>query len=152
MSMWKISPVLRLRTSRNPENHQISHWRYVWGQPRSVTSDDLWKVKMQCQRSDVVICWPKICIISPFQSMAVSSVTENTITVGRRLFLLWHHSSVAWPDPVTFFSPKVAQRMPHKLCKISAQSAQRLGSHFRKKTHGVASTSPPSPTSSTGEG
>ena len=30
----------------NPRNRQISHYRYVWGKPRSVTSDDLFKAIM----------------------------------------------------------------------------------------------------------
>ena len=84
---------------------------------------------MQCQRSDVVMFWPKLCIMSPFQSMVASFVAENTFPgkVGRRQYLLWRHSSVTWPDPVNFFLPKAARRMPHKLCKISARSAQRFG-------------------------
>ena len=41
-----------------------------------------------------------------------------------------------WPDLTrSNFLPKVAQRMLHKLCKISAWSAQRFGNHIRK-THG----------------
>ena len=54
--------------------------------------------------------------------------------IGRRLHLLWRHSSVAWPHPVNFL-PEVAQMMLHKLCKVSAWSSQRFGGHSRK-THG----------------
>ena len=102
-----------------------------------MTWDDLWKVKKQCRRSDVVIFWPKSCIMSAFQSMAACSEAENTISwkVGRRLYLLWRHRSVNWPSQV-FFSPKVAQRTSHNLSKISARSAKRFGGHFLKKTHG----------------
>ena len=39
MSMRKISHVVGLRISGNPKNRQISHCRYVQGQPRSVTSE-----------------------------------------------------------------------------------------------------------------
>ena len=45
--MRKISQVFGLRTSRNPQNRQISHYRYAWGQSRLVILDDLWKVKGQ---------------------------------------------------------------------------------------------------------
>ena len=128
--------VFGLRTSRNPKNRQTSHCRYAWGQSRSMTSDDLRKVKMECQRSSMV-CWPKSCMIYPFLLMAASYVAETRFPwkIGRRLYLLWRHSSMAWPDPVIFL-PKAAQRMLHKLCKILAQSAQRFESHFRKKLMG----------------
>ena len=86
------------------------------------------------------MCWPKSCTISPFLLTAASYVAENTVSlkIGRKLYLLWRHSYVTWPDQ-DFFLSKVVQRMPHKLCKISARSAQRLGSHSRK-THGGASS------------
>ena len=105
MSMLTSSNVFGVRISRNDKTCQISHYWYLWGQPMSVTSDDLWKVNMQCQRSHVVMCWPKSCIISPFLLVAASCVAENTISLktGQRLYLLWHHSSVTWPDPVNFF-------------------------------------------------
>ena len=35
-----------------------------------------------------------------------------------------------------FFLPKVAQRMPHKLCKFSARSASYFGVHRRKTSGG----------------
>ena len=45
-SIWveylpKITYVFCLRTSGNHKNRQISYYWYVWGQPRSVASDDL---------------------------------------------------------------------------------------------------------------
>ena len=134
MSMPKISNVFGLRTLGNPKNHQISHYWYVWGQPRSVASDDLWKVIMQCQRSHVVMCWPKSCIMSPSSQWQQVPWLKTWFPwkVGRRMFSLWRHSSVTWPDPVNFFWQKVAQRMLHKPCRISARSAQRFGGHFRK--------------------
>ena len=75
--------------------------------------------------------------------MAAGYVVENTTsvkkkTVGGCKYHLWRHSSVTWPDPINF---KVAQRMPHMLCKISARSAQRFGGHFRKLTVGCISPS-----------
>ena len=64
-------------------------------------------------------------------------MAENTISfkIGRRLYILRRHSSVTWPDKENFWR-KGAQRMPHKLCKISARSDQQFGGHFRKKAHG----------------
>ena len=108
--MWKISHVFSLRTSRNPQNRQIRNYRYAWGRPRSVTSDDLWKSKLKCQRSDVVMCWPKSCIISQFLLIAESYVAEKQFPwkPNRRLYLLWRHSSVTW---LGHFLPTVVQRM-----------------------------------------
>ena len=45
---------------------------------------------------------------------------------------LWRHSHVTGPAPVKQKLPKVAQKMLHKLCKISARSAHRFGGHYRK--------------------
>ena len=42
---------------------------------------------------------------------------------------------MTWPG--NFVLSKVAQGMPHKLCKISARSVQRLGSHSGRKLMGV---------------
>ena len=116
---------------------QINHYSYLcMGSASSVTPDDLWKVNMQCQRSDVVICWPKPFIISPLQSMAASSVAEKSGFLERSVRGCSSYDVIApWSDSVNFSPPKVAQRIRHKLCKISAISSQRFGGHFRK-THG----------------
>ena len=53
----------------------------------------------------------------------------------QRLFPLWRHNFVTWPDLTIFFSRQVAQRMPHKLWKISAWYSKRLSVQLRK-THG----------------
>ena len=66
------------------KNRQISQYRYVWGQSTSLISDDLWKVKMQSQGSDVVISWSKSCVISPFLSMGASYAAQNTISLKHR--------------------------------------------------------------------
>ena len=39
-----------------------------------------------------------------------------------------------WPDLTRSFLPKVAQWVPHNMCKISARSSQRFCRHSRK-TH-----------------
>ena len=153
MSIWLISHVFVPRTSRRPQNRQISHFRYVLGKSRSVTSDYLWKVTMQCQRSDVVICLPKSSISLPFHPCPWQQVTwlktRSPWKNGRRLYLLWRHSSVTWPDPVKPFLPKISQRKSHKLCKMSAWSAQCGGSvavWTKKKTHaGSHHPHPPPP-------
>ena len=52
------------------------------------------------------------------------------------------------PCPTLYLIPgqnvpaKVAQKIPHKLCKISTRSAQHFGDHF-KITPGVCITPPP---------
>ena len=47
------------------------------------------------------------------------------------------------------FLPQIAQRIPHKLHKISAQSAQRFGGYLKKNISGGEGASPPT---RTGEG
>ena len=83
--------------------------------------------------------------LSPFKSIAPRQVafTHDFAEISRRLFLLWRHNFVTWPDPTKFFSLKVAQRMPHKLWKISARSSKWCGVQLRKTHGGVASTPPP---------
>ena len=89
--------------------------------------------------------WHQSHQLSPFNSIAPRQVafTHDFAEILRRLFLLWRHNFVTWPDPTKFFSPKVAQRMPHKLWKISARSSKRCGVQLRKTHGGVASTPPP---------
>ena len=67
-SAGKINHTLGLRTSRNPLKPPIYPLQVIRGQPRSVASDDLQKVKIKCQRSDMVMFWPKTRIMSQFQS------------------------------------------------------------------------------------
>ena len=49
---------------------------------------------------------------------------------------------LTWPF---FYLPKVAQRMHHKLCKISARFAQRFSGHFRKKKRREEDATTPHP-------
>ena len=138
MSMWKNSNVFGLDTPRPPsqkKTRQISYYRYAWGQSKLLTSDDLWMVKMQCQRSDAAIHWPNSCLISPFRSTSASYVAENRISlekIGRRLYNLWRHISVTWLNPVKTKMPKVARRMPHNPSVTSARTAERFRGYFRK--------------------
>ena len=132
--MWKICHVYGLRSSRNPPNRQNSHYKYVWGQPRSLTSDALWNVKMQRQRLDVVISCPKPCVIFPFMSMTALYMVENMISLKNRPEAV--HLMTPWLCEMSSLGQKkilkVLQKMPHELCKISARSARRFDSHFRK--------------------
>ena len=142
MSMWKISCV-RSQDQTNPQNRQISHYRYACGQPRSLTSDDLWKVKTQCQRPDVVIRWSKSFIISPFLSITASYVAENKIswTFDRRLYLLWCNSSVTWPNPVKKL-PKVAQRVHQSAMQNCSAIRTVVRRPFQKRLVGLHHHSP----------
>ena len=90
--------------------------------------------------------WHQSHKLSPFKSIAPRQVafTHDFAEILRRLFLLWRHNFVTWPDPTKFFSPKVAQRMPHKLWKISARSSKRCGVQLRK-THGGGGLHQPPP-------
>ena len=140
--MWKISHApIRPQDLKKLQNRQINHYKCVCGQPRSVTSDDLWKLKMQCQRSDVVICWPKSCIISPFLSMAASYVADGFLQKSVGGCTSCDVISLCPDLTRSLILPKAAERMPHKLCKISARSAQRFGGNSRK-THGGVSPPP----------
>ena len=122
MSMRKISHIFDLRSSRNPQNRQVGHHRYVWDQPRSVTSDGLWKVKIQWQRSDVVMFWPKSCIISPFPLIAASCVAENTIFMKKSVGGCTTYDVIAlWPDLTRSISPPKLR----KWCPISSAKFQR---------------------------
>ena len=60
--------------------------------------------------------------------------------IGRRLFLLWRHSSMIWTDPVKQF-PKAVHGMSHKIRKISERPIQLFGVYFRRKT--IVGVSPP---------
>ena len=112
MSMWIISRIFGLRTSRNPQNRQFRHYRWVWVRPLSVTSDDLRKVKTQCHGSDVVIFWPKSRIMPPFQSRATSYVPENAISVKNRWDVVPFMKSLlhALTDQAIFFFYKICTR------------------------------------------
>ena len=90
--------------------------------------------------------WHQSHQLSPFKSIAPRQVafTHDFAEILRRLFLLWRHNFVTWPDPTKYFSPKVAQRMPHKLWKISARSSKRCGVQLRK-THGGGGLHQPPP-------
>ena len=70
-------------------------------------------------------------------------IVHDFAEILRRLFLLWRHSFVTWPDPTKFFSPKVPQRMLHKLWKISTRSSKRCGVQLRKTHGGVGCINPP---------
>ena len=113
------------------------HDWYIWDQPRSVTSDDL-RMSSCNVRGHISSCTDlnhAYCPHSGQWQQVPWLKTRFQWKVCRRLFLLWRQAP--WPDLTLsiFFLPKVALRMPHKLCKISARSAQRLSGHFRK-THG----------------
>ena len=122
----------------------ICHCEFNRGQWPQVTLVDLDPHLAQCQGSHPVMYWHQSHQLSPFKSIAPRQVafTHDFAEILRRLFLLWRHNFVNWPDPTKFFSPKVAQRMPHKLWKISARSSKRCGVQFRKTHGGVASTPP----------
>ena len=61
------------------------------------------------QRSDMVMFWSKSCIMSPFQSMATSNVSENAISVKNRSQAVRLMTSklrdLIWPG---LFLPKIS--------------------------------------------
>ena len=68
--VWKMKHIFGLSTCTCPPKDQFCS--KVRSQPRLLTLDDLWRDSRQCQRSHVVIFWPVLWIMSPFQSMGTS--------------------------------------------------------------------------------
>ena len=127
MSMWKNSHVFGVRTSRNPQNCQISHYWYAWGQPGPVTSDDLWKVNIQLkfQRLHVDKCWPKSCIISPFLLMAASYMTGQHDFLEKPVGDCTSYDVIGrWPDLTRsiFFCQKLWKGCPISYAKHQCDS------------------------------
>ena len=107
---------------------------------------------MQGQGSQLVMYWHQSHQLSPFKSIALLQVALTiSLKSCRRLFPLWRHNFVTWPDLTTFFHQRL-----RKWCLISYGKFQHdtpnspsvQASSSEKKLMGVAST--PSP--STGEG
>ena len=92
--------------------------------PRSVSPDNLRKIKMQCQRSDMVMFWPKSHIMSPSSQWQQGRyVAENVIsvTIGWKFFDLWLQVIAPWFDLIRSFFPKIFI----KGCSISSAKFQR---------------------------
>ena len=143
----------RFSTSGNPTKHMPIGYLTLWVQPRSVTSGDLsWPWTSSGAMSRVTSSHV-LTLISSTILIQVNRTTPSCVYSRFR----WNLAKVVplmtsklrdltWPDQI-FFSPKVAQRMSHKLWKISARFSKRCGVQLRK-THGgggVASTPPPWP-------
>ena len=84
------------------------------GRSSSMTSDGLQKFKMQWQKSDVFISWPKSrsCLhfsLSQWQQVPWMK-TRFRWKVGRRLFLLRRHIFVTWPDPDNLLAKSCAKQ------------------------------------------
>ena len=137
----------RFSTSGNPTKHMPIGYLSLWVQPRSVTSGDLsWPFKLIWLnvKGHIQSCIDINLINYPHSSQSHhANLRLLTISLKscRRLFLLWRHNFVTWPDSTNFVSPKVAQKMPHKLCKISARFSKRCGVQLRK-THGEVASTP----------
>ena len=139
----------RFRTSGNPTKHMPIGYLSLWVQPRSVTSVDLswpWTSSGTMSRDTSSHVLIDTNLINYPHSSQSHHAKLRLLTISlkscRRLFLLWRHNFVTWPDPTKFFWPKVAQSMPHKLWKISARFSKRCGVQLRK-THGGLHQPPP---------
>ena len=98
----------------------------------------------KCKRSDVVIFWPVLWTMSPFQLMGTSYIAENTTSLKNLsgFVSLVRYSIDHGPDSV-YFWPRFAQGMSHNPSKVSARSTRRFGSYFRKKLPLGCITPPP---------
>ena len=78
-----------------------------------------------------------------FQSVIISDFAQIWTDIVP--LMTPHLGDLTWSGQFVF--PKVAQRMPHRLCQISARSYKRFSVHLRKKTQGGVYHPPPSPRS-----
>ena len=134
----------RFSTSGNPIKHMPIDYLSLWVQPRSVTSGDLsWPWNSYGTMSRVKSSH----VLTPISStipIQVNRTTPSCVFSRFRWNLVGGCSSydiiASWPD-LTWpnFSLKVAQKMPHKLWKISARYSKRCGVQL-SKAHGGAST------------
>ena len=99
------------------------------------------KGQEQCQRSYVVIFWPVLCINFPFQLREQVELLKTRFSVNNPSDVIsqveYHRSVMSYLRDMdltrSVFWPICAQGLSQKFCKVSAWSAQRFGSYFRKK-------------------
>ena len=95
---------------------------------------------MQCQESLLVMYWHQSYQLSLFKSIAPRQVAFShdfaEILPEVVPFATSKLRDLTWPD---HFLPKIAQKMPHQLCKILAPSDKRCDVH-RKKLRVVTSS------------
>ena len=107
----------RFSTSGNPTKHMPIGYLSLWVQPRSVTSGDLswpWPSSGAMSRVTSSHVLTPISSTIPFKSIASRQVafTHDFAEILRRLFLLWRHNFVTWPDPTNFFHQKFGKDAP----------------------------------------
>ena len=115
-----MNHIIGFSTSGNPTKHMpIGYWS-LWGQPRSVTSGDLrWPWNSCDARSRVTASH----VLTPITSTVPIQVNRNShdaklrlLTISlkscRRLFPLWRHNFVTWPDLTKFFHQKLRKGRP----------------------------------------
>ena len=115
-SMLKVRYIFGLST----KERQFRHYRQAKGRSRSVTWDDLRKVKMHCQMSDVVIFLPK-----SRHNVAIpvndNYMTETTTSVKKSVRVHFTYDVVApCPDLAIF-----CQVLRHKGCPLGSAKFQR---------------------------
>ena len=136
-----MNHIFRFSTSGNTTKHMPIGYLSLWGQPRSVTSGDLsWPWTPSGAMSRVTSSH----VLTPISSTIPIQVNRTTPSCVYSRFcwnLVEGCSSydviTSWPDltqPI-FFSPNVAQKMPHNLWKVSTRFSKRCGVQLIK-THG----------------
>ena len=114
----------------------------MYGVTQGMASDDLCKVKMQCERSDVVFWWPKSCKISPFLSMAAWYVAEKRFPWKICWGCICCDVIGLWPD----LAPSILLPQVAIGCPISYATFQRnppSGSEAILEKHMGVASSPP---------
>ena len=122
----------------------IGHREFNRGQWPQVTFVDFETHMMHGQGSQVVMYWHQSHQLSPFKSIAPRQVAF-TLKYCRRLFLLWRHNFLTWPDH--FFNQKLRKICPIRYGKFQHDTPNGVASSS-EKLMGVASLPPPP---STGE-
>ena len=103
----------------------IGHCEGNRGQWPQVTLFDLENHMMQCQESQLVMNWHQSQQLSPLKSIVIRTTPSCVFSRFRwnpvegcssyDVITSWH--DLTWPNVL----PKVAQKMPHKLWKLSAR-------------------------------
>ena len=89
--------------------------------------------------------WHQSHQLSPFKSIAPRHVafTHDFAEILRRLFLLWRHNFVTWPDPTKFFQQKLRKGCPISYVKFQHDPPNGLASRSEKPMGGGVASTPP---------
>ena len=123
----------------------IGHCEVIRGQWPQVTLDDFETHVMQGQWSQLVMHWHQSHQLSPFKSIAPRQVafTHDLLKSCRRLFPLWRHNFVTWPDLTKFcFHERLRKGRPISYRKFQHDTSNGLASSLEKLMGGCINPPP----------